>query len=65
MLYYKVKPSADQIKREPGTIYIADELYTQKEIERYNLQLKYLDPVEIKRTETFWSFGARFGIDRR
>ena len=34
MLYYKVKKDADQKRRKDGSIYIEDELYTQKEAEK-------------------------------
>lgn len=55
-LYYKVKPQYDQKKRSDGSIYIANELYTEKEVEK--LHVKCLLPVMVNRD--YWCFGARF-----
>lgn len=63
MLYYQVKPQFDNY-RKPGKtfdIYVARELYTPKEVERYHLNKDYLQPVEISKRKTYFFFGARFG----
>ena len=64
MIYYKVKKEYDQKSKNErimdGSIYIADEIYTAGEVKRQGLNLKYMDKVEIKKTDTFWAFGARF-----
>ena len=64
MIYYRVKKEYDQRnkneKKRDGNIYIGGELYTMKEAERQRLNLAYMDLVEIKKSATFWSFGARF-----
>ena len=36
MTYFKIKKAADQRKRIDGSIYVANELYTPKEKEKYN-----------------------------
>jgi len=40
MKYYKVKKEADQKRRKDGSIYIAEELYTEKEVEKFEYLLK-------------------------
>ena len=63
MLYYKVKKEADQKRRKDGSIYIANELYTEKEAVRKHLNSAFMEPVEIPKNKIFWSFGARFQIE--
>lgn len=64
MIYYKVKKEYDQKSKNErirdGNIYIADEIYTAGEVKRQNLNLKYMDKVEVKKNDTYWAFGARF-----
>lgn len=60
MTYYKVKPEFDQKKRRDGSILIANELYTPREKERFNISDKAVDPVEISRKVVYFFFGARF-----
>lgn len=50
MLYYKVKPDFDQKKRRDGSILVANELYTPREKERFNILDKAV----------YFFFGARF-----
>ena len=59
-LYYKVKPQYDQKKRSDGSIYIANELYTEKEVERFKLNRECLSPVMV--SKIYWFFGARFEV---
>lgn len=60
MLYYRVKPEADQKRRNDGSIYIASELYTPTEAKKYKLNFEYLEAVTISRKQTYFCFGARF-----
>lgn len=60
MLYYKVKPEFDQKKRRDGSILIANELYTPREKERFNISNKAVDPVQVSRKAVYFCFGARF-----
>lgn len=60
MLYYKVKPEFDQKKRRDGSILIANELYTPREKERFNISNKAVDPVQVSRKTVYFCFGARF-----
>ena len=66
MTYYKVKLFADNKYWNPrlrnGEIYIADELYTPKEVEKHNLNMDYLEEVNVSRKKTYWFFGARFAF---
>ena len=41
---------------------VGEELYTQKECERYGLNTKKLQEVEVSRKKTYWFFGARFEL---
>ena len=48
MKYYKVKPQYDgKSKRSCGDSYIANELYTAREVQRQNLNLAYMEEKEI------------------
>lgn len=49
MTYYRVKPEFDQKKRRDGSILIANELYTPREKERFNISDKAVDPVQVSR----------------
>ena len=60
MTYLKVKASADNKRRQDGNIYVANELYTLKEVERFHINPAFCDKVEISQRKTFWFFGARF-----
>lgn len=76
MKYYRVKPEFDnvqQLKRKrhymlkPG-IWIGNELYTACELNRLEnkgviINNEIFDIVEIKKTETYFFFGARFAND--
>ena len=65
MTYYKVKPKYDNYRkgRKSSDIYVADELYTEKEVEKLNLNPAFMDVVTVSRKQTYWLFGARFCID--
>lgn len=52
MLYYRVKPEADQKRRNDGSIYIANELYTPTEAEIF-ANRNYLTIIDKRMTETF------------
>lgn len=61
MLYYRTKMEANnkpmymgkrRDHEEKWSIYIADELFTEKEVCRLNLNMDYLEPVEIPRLQT-------------
>ena len=60
MKYYKVKKEADQKRRKDGSIYIAEELYTEKEAIRQHLNSAFMEPVEISKNKIYWFSGARF-----
>ena len=60
MKYYKVKPEADNKRRSDGSIYVANELYTEKEAEKFKLNKAFLDVVEVSKRNVYWFFGARF-----
>jgi hypothetical protein len=64
MVYYRVKPEADQKHKNPkihdGNVYISGEIYTAGEVERQKLNPAHLEKINVKKTETYWCFGARF-----
>lgn len=60
MKYYKVKPENDQRRRCDGSILIANELYTEKELNRYKIAAARCDVVQIPKTAVYFCFGARF-----
>ena len=67
MLYYKVKPQYDNYCKNPkihdGNIYVANELYTEKEVQKQNLNRNILEPVEVSKKKMDWFFGARFAAE--
>lgn len=68
MKYYRVKTeSADKYifnnctNGKQNSIYlIKNELYTEKEKEKYGIPIYYLEEVDISMKNIYWSFGARF-----
>lgn len=59
MTFYKVLPKYDGIYNSKIWSYVQNELFTEKEVERLNLNKKFMEKVEIKKQNTYWSFGAR------
>ena len=45
-----------------GYYLIANELLTKKECEKMNAPVSLLEPVEVKKSETYRMFGARFAV---
>jgi hypothetical protein len=76
MRYYKVKPESDQtrhtIRFRKGTILIANELYTENEIDKALKSgwiseffiRKHFDPINLAPKNTYWSFGARYQFNQ-
>lgn len=64
MTYFKIKKAADQRKRIDGSIYVANELYTLKEKEKYNIPVAYYDTIEISKSKIYFMFGARFAMEK-
>lgn len=62
MKYYKVKPEHDNKRKNNNDIYIANELYTEKEVEKQHLNKNFMEIVEVSKKATYWFFGARFAI---
>ena len=63
MKYYKVKPQYDgKYKRSRGDVYIANELYTEREVQRQNLNRAFLEEKEIYPKNVYWFFGARYEV---
>lgn len=75
MKYYQVKPEFDgkplykkRGDRGYSTVYrvpngynlIANELLTEKEVEKLNVPQMCVDSVNVKKTEVYFCFGARF-----
>ena len=64
MKYYKVKPQYDGRNKNPrvgdGNIYIANELYTAREVQKQNLNRTFLEEKEIYPKNVYWFFGARY-----
>jgi hypothetical protein len=69
MLYYKVKPENDNKRRykfhrggglEIDGIFVGNELYTPKEINKYPGGVLLCDPVNVSKKQVYFFFGARF-----
>ena len=71
MLYYRVKPEYDNKDVyklnnkgywEYNGFLVGNELLTQKELEKLGkVNLDWFEKVNIKKTDTYFFFGARFG----
>ena len=61
-LYYPKRTSNHGYSKKipNGYFLIAHELLTVSECKRINAPAELLTPVEIKKTKTYWCFGARF-----
>lgn len=79
MKYYRVKPEFDgktlykkQRQRGYSSTYkvpngynlIANELLTEKEVEKLNVPQVCIDPVDVKKSEVYFCFGARFQMEK-
>lgn len=77
MRYYRVKAEYDQkqriknhkykVKRTPDGIFVANELYTAGELDKFYLTLeeeqKMFDKVVIPKNKVYWFFGCRFAME--
>lgn len=66
MLYYKVNKEHDnkQFGKKNDMFYVADELFTESECKKFNVNKAFCTPVEVSRNQTHWCFGARFLNER-
>lgn len=62
MKYYKIKEEHDNKRRADGSILIGNELYTEKEMKKYNIPETWVDAVNVKPNEKYFFFGARLSI---
>ena len=74
MNYYRVKPEADQkpriknhklkIKRKPDGVFVANELYTAGELNKFYIPeeqvYNIVEHVVIPKNKVYWCFGCRF-----
>ena len=79
MNYYRVKPEYDQkqrikdhkytIKRKPDGVFVANELYTAGELEKFYLTMEEeytcFERVTIPKNKVYWCFGCRFAMDSK
>ncbi len=61
MTYYRIKKEFDNHERSDGSIFVQNELYTEREMQRYNVPMQYVEKVSEKKSQVYWLFGARFG----
>lgn len=61
MIFYRVKKEADGVSvgRNFRQL-VRNELYNERELEVYNIPMRYVIPVEVRKPDTYWFFGARF-----
>lgn len=61
MTFYRVKEKFDNtyIFKTDWTA-IGGELLTESEVEHYKVPIHWLEPVEYKKNQVYWSFGCRF-----
>ena len=63
MLYLRIKPKFDNCRRSDGSILIRNELYTEKEAERFTIPKDKCVVVNVSKKQVYWFFGARFSND--
>lgn len=77
MNYYRVKPEYDQkqriknhqyrVKRKPDGIFVANELYTSGELDKFYIPIeeeyRMFEHVVIPKNKVYWMFGCRFAMD--
>ncbi len=47
-------------KRKDGSIFVANELYTESEAKKYNIPTNYYESINIPKNQVYFFFGARF-----
>lgn len=57
MQFYKVKEYRDF---SDGTVLIKNELLTKREKDKKGYPDEWFIPVQVKKSETYWFFGARY-----
>lgn len=62
MKYYRVKPNWDNYRRSDGSILVAHELYTQRELLKHKIDERRCDLIEVSKDKTYFLFGARFQL---
>lgn len=60
MKFYKVKSKFDNYPLKARIIYVANELLTEKEVTKYNVNKDYCEIIDVPKNKTHWFFGARF-----
>ena len=61
MIYYRVnKNGADKYIFNCKICLLKNEIYTEKEREKYNIPFSYVEKVNISKKNIYWFFGARF-----
>ena len=60
MIYYQVLPQYDNKARKDGSILVGNELYTKKEMQRFSIPESYVQEKEVKKSNVYFFFGARF-----
>lgn len=67
MKYYQVLAQYDQCykcqKAHNSDIYIVGELYTEREVEKNNLNKNYMQEINLSPKKVYNFFGARFRAD--
>lgn len=48
----------------PTRTLVKDELFTEKEVQKYNIPCEHLKPVTVSKKNVYFFFGARFEGDK-
>ena len=62
MLYYRVKSEYDNTQTISGWTLIKHELLTSSDMKKMCVKREWVSDVNIPKSKTYWSFGARFEI---
>lgn len=60
MIYYKILSKYDNKHYNNSDFVIANELYTEKEMEKYGIPYKYAEKINHSKKQIYFFFGARF-----
>lgn len=63
MKYYKVKQGAAGKRTKKLNVLVTNELFTEKEKNKYNISDKLCEVVNISKNKTYFFFGARFAAE--
>lgn len=60
MTYYRILPKYDNKRYNNSDFVVANELYTEREMEKYGIPYEYAEKINHSKKRVYFFFGARF-----